>query len=369
MTTRRANQPPAVVLPPNQALAGAGKWPVVGESEPRDDASPWRVSVAGLVSAPQSWDLAELQSAGGEERLVDVHCVTRWSKPGMRFGGVPLRRLLDAARPDPRARFVSFVARSARAHATSLPLADVLALDPLVAFTAEGRPLETRHGGPVRMVVPGRYFYKSVKWLERVDLLAEDRLGYWEGEVGYHNRADPWREERFVVRSLDRRAVAAMIRARDVAGRDLLGMAAPGLDLAGLNARGALLRNADFRRARLTGARFDGANLSNARLDGADLSAASFRDADLEGASLLGCDLRGADLRGASLFGASFAPEPSHPPGHDPGMSDPGMADPGMSAACLDASTRLDRRQLEALNDVQRSYLAAVEAAGLRIDP
>jgi DMSO/TMAO reductase YedYZ molybdopterin-dependent catalytic subunit len=182
-------------LPPNQQLVAPGKWPVVGEKASRADAAPWRVDVTGLVAAPRGWTLDELRALAPVEQVVDVHCVTRWSQPGMRFGGIPLARLLEPCAPLPSARFVSFVARSERAHSTSLPLAEALDLGTLVTLTRDGEPLAPAHGGPVRTVVPGRYFYKSLKWLERIELLAEDRLGYWEAEAGYHNRADPWRDD------------------------------------------------------------------------------------------------------------------------------------------------------------------------------
>jgi DMSO/TMAO reductase YedYZ molybdopterin-dependent catalytic subunit len=328
-----------VVLPPNQQLAAPGKWPVVGEKRPRAGDEPWRVRVRGLVARPRAWLLDELRSLPPVERVVDVHCVTRWSRPGVRFGGVPLGRLLEECGPLPAARFVSFVARSERNHSTSLPLADALGLDTLVAFTCEGRPLEDAHGGPVRTVVPGRYFYKSLKWLETVELLAEDRLGYWEGAIGYHNVADPWREQRYVAANLDRQEVRRLLEARDFSGRDLRGLEVGGMDLAGLNARGAALRDAHFERANLRGACFDGANLSNAHLEGADLRGATFgadagRAADVEGANFRGADLRGADLTGASLFGATFYP-------------DPGGAEWG--PALLDHSTRVDDGALATL--------------------
>src|SRR3546814_21189931 len=109
------------------------------------------------------------------------------------------------------------------------------------------------------MVVPGRYFYKSVKWLERVEALAEDRLGYWEAETGYHNNADPWSEERYIVAGVKKLELRALIQARDFSGRDLLSMNADGMDLAGLKATGARLRNGPFRNATLSGADLPGA--------------------------------------------------------------------------------------------------------------
>jgi hypothetical protein len=330
-------------LPPHQALVAPGKWPVIGESGPRRDPSPWRVEVAGLVARPRSWSLDELRALPPVERVLDIHCVTRWSKPAARFGGVPLRALLEACAPFPAARFLSFLARSERKHSTSLPLADALELDTLVALTFEGEPLAESHGGPVRTVVPGRYFYKSLKWLEKVEVLERDRLGFWESEYGYHNLADPWKEQRYVVPEMDRREVAALLAGRDLSRRHLLSVEAGGLDLAGLEATDAQLRNASFAEAKLPGARFDRANLSNAHFVGADLRGASFRDADLEGADLRGADLRGADFRGASLFGVTFCAEPGDVDGWD--------------RASIDATTVIEPAQVERLSLVQQRFL------------
>jgi DMSO/TMAO reductase YedYZ molybdopterin-dependent catalytic subunit len=333
---------PAKRLPPNQQLVAPGKWPTVGESRPRLDAEPWRVSVRGLVAQPRSWTLAELATLSTVERVVDIHCVTRWSRLGARFGGVPLRVLLEQCQPLAGGRFVSFIARSERGHSTSLPVADALALDTLIALSYEGRPLEEVHGGPVRTIVPERYFYKSLKWLETIEVLAEDRLGYWESETGYHNTGDPWREERYLAANLDRLTVREVLSRRDFSGRDLRGLVAEGLDLAGLDARGAALRDANFRGANLAGACFDGANLSNAHLEGANLQGAGFLGADVEGADFRGADLRQADFRGASLFGVTLCPDP-----HSLG---------GWGPATLDRTTRIDPAVLDKLTPIQADY-------------
>ena len=337
---------PSRPLPPNQALASPNKWPVVGESAPAPGTAPWSVRVTGLVAQPREWSVADLAAMPQVERLVDIHCVTRWSKLDQVFTGVPLTDLLAAVAPEPAAKYISFTARSARGHSTSLPLADAIALDTLVALTHAGQPLPEIHGGPVRTVVPGRYFYKSLKWLETIELLADDRLGWWENESGYHNNADPWREQRYVVRNHDRRALAAMFAARDVSRQDLLGLDGQGLDLPALQAAGALLRNANFRKAKLAGADFAGANLSNADFTGADLNAASLRGADAEGANFIGADLRGADFTGCSLFGATFC-----------------AADADHSPAAIDPSTIIPAAQRADLSDIQADFLAARRAA------
>jgi DMSO/TMAO reductase YedYZ molybdopterin-dependent catalytic subunit len=333
-------------LPPNQALAAAGKWPVVGESVARASQpnEPWSVVVYGLVNKQEQWSLAGLhESFTWEERTVDIHCVTRWSKPGARFGGVRLLDVLEHCQIKEAARYVSFGSRSDKNHNTSLSYQAILELDPLIAFSYEGKPLEECHGGPIRLIVGDRYFYKSLKWLEKIEVLANDRLGSWEGESGYHNNADPWKEERYIVSGVSRKELRALIERRDLAGREFLSIQCSGMELAGLNAAAASLRNASFQKANLRGANFDRARLANAHFEEADLQGASFLDADLEGADFRGADLRGINLIGSSLSGAVFCPEP-----HDQS---------GFKRALIDKNTQYERSQLSALSDAQREFL------------
>jgi hypothetical protein len=319
----------------------------MGERAPRPDDSPWRVTVEGDVQASCSLSLCELESLPQVEQVVDIHCVTRWSKPAVRFRGVPLAALLARAQPTAEARFASFVARSARDHSTSLPLADAVALGALVALSADGAALASERGGPVRLVVPGRYFYKSLKWLERIELLAEDRLGFWESTAGYHNTADPWQQQRYIAGGLSRAELQAVLAARDLSDRNLLGLRAAGFDLQGLRASNALLRDADFSDCKLRDACFDGANLTNARFQRSDLRGASFGGADLEGVDFAGADLRGARLLGVSLLGASFVDDPAAGRG-----------------AIIDGSTQFDRQALDHLTPPQQAFLLAALSRG-----
>lgn len=330
-------------LPPGQQLAAADKWPTVGERLPRKDNAPWTLALSGLVEWPVTLSLFELEQLPQVERTIDIHCVTRWSKLGVRCGGVLLAELLTRARPSAAAKFASFVARSERSHSTSLPLDAALAMESLVALRVEDRPLSIERGGPVRLIVPGRYFYKSLKWLERIELLAEDRLGYWESTAGYHNQADPWREQRYLA-GLSKSEARQILERRDLAGRELLGLHAAGLELPNLRATGAVLRNADFSQCRLRGARFERANLTNARLVGADLRDAKLTHADLEGVEFTSADLRGADLTGASLLAATFR---SEPPGE------------GAAGARINRATRIDPAAVADLTPHQQAYVQA----------
>jgi DMSO/TMAO reductase YedYZ molybdopterin-dependent catalytic subunit len=335
--------PPPTRLPPHQQLVAPGKWPSVGEHAARPPAGPWRVAVRGALAQPLDLSLDDLRALTPIERAIDIHCVTRWSKLGVSFRGVLLAELLAAAGPEPSAKYVSFVAYSARNHSTSLTLAEAIDLDTIIAWECEGQALEASHGGPVRVVVPGRYFYKSLKWLRAIELLSDDSLGYWEREAGYHNTGDPWHEQRYMLPNLSRQQVQAALTRREFAGLDLRSLDARSHDLTGLNARGALLRDADFRNCRLVGANFNEANLSNARLGGAVLAGARFIKADVEGADFSGADLRGADFTGAALLGVSF-------------FTDDADAGP-RAAAVIDASTVILPAALEALLPLQAEFV------------
>ncbi|MEX2120805.1 MAG: molybdopterin-dependent oxidoreductase [Pirellulales bacterium] len=334
-----------IQLPAGQQLVARGKWPLVGEREPSHPSpARWTVAAEGLLAAPRQFTLDELGEMPQLEACIDIHCVTRWSKLAVPFRGVSLAALLAPLTPLPSAGFVSFVARSSRGHSTSLPLAEALELGALVALEAEGKPLSELHGGPVRMVVPGRYFYKSLKWLERIELLESDRLGYWESAAGYHNRADPWREQRYMAPGLNKLQMAKALGERDFAGKDLRSIDARGHDLERLDARGTKLRDADFRGCRLRGACFEGANLSNAHFEGADLRSASLAGADVEGANFMGADLRHANLAGASLLGVTFAAEAADEQGRRP-------------AALVDATTLVERQAIDQLTPLQAAFL------------
>ena len=300
-----ASLEPSRRLPPGQQLVARDKWPIIGERSPAQNL-PDTLTIRGLVRQPKTWSLLELAQLTQTTATMDIHCVTRWSKFDVTFQGVLLRDLLEQTGIDPSVRFVSFNSHSVRKHSSTLPLSDAIQLETLIATRVDARPLELDHGGPIRSIVPRRYFYKSVKWLVEIELLAEDRLGFWEAESGYHNEADPWREQRYMAPTLDRRTAGILIESRDFSRCDLRSIDCSRRNLTGLNAANALLRNADFRMAKLNDSNFNNANLSNAHFENADLRNADFSQSDLEGANFSGADLRGANFTNSSLFGASF---------------------------------------------------------------
>jgi DMSO/TMAO reductase YedYZ molybdopterin-dependent catalytic subunit len=299
-------------IPPGQQLVAPGKWPVIGQREPLDSASPWQVTIGGLVETPVTLSLDRLRSQPQHSMTIDIHCVTRWSKLDANFSGVLLEHLLAMASPTPSARYVSFSSRTENRHSSSLAIDAAIDLQTLIAIDYEGTPLAVGHGGPIRCIVPGRYFYKSVKWVDKIELLADDRLGNWEAESGYHNLADPWLEQRYMAPTIDKRLAAKLIESRDFSGQELRSIDCSKRDLKGLRARQASLRDSKFNEAILDGVDFRQANLANAHFRDAKLANASFVGADVEGADFSGADLRGADFSGASMVGTSFY-QPSDP--------------------------------------------------------
>ena len=184
-------------LPPGQYDVGKS-WPVLtAEPTARIDAERWSLSIDGLVANPTSWSLADLRTLAGTAEDTyrgDIHCVTTWSKLDTSFTGIRLDTLLEVAQPLPEATYV--VEESTTRYRTNLPLDDVTGGKAWVVWEHEGKPLSREHGGPVRMLVPHLYFWKSAKWVSKITLLDHDEPGFWEVN-GYHDRGDPWREQRF----------------------------------------------------------------------------------------------------------------------------------------------------------------------------
>jgi DMSO/TMAO reductase YedYZ molybdopterin-dependent catalytic subunit len=181
-------------IPPGQVLTE--KFPVLhfGRVPDYPDLSRWDLRVYGEVETPFTLSWAEVQALPVTETTLDIHCVTRWSKLDTTWRGVAMTHIAEVAQVKPSARFVIF--HSEYGFTSNVPIE--IALDPqcLLAWMYDGKPLEPDHGYPLRALVPGRYFWKSAKWLRAVEFSAEDRPGFWERN-GYSNSADPWREERY----------------------------------------------------------------------------------------------------------------------------------------------------------------------------
>jgi len=152
----------------------------------------WQLTITdGTTSETFDWDA--LHALGLQTLTTDIHCVTHWSKLGTTWRGVPVPTLLEAAGVDdlPYALVTSY-----GGYTTNVPLEDLVDRDAMVAVEFEGEPLRPEHGGPVRLLVPHLYFWKSAKWLTRIELLDYDHPGFWE-VAGYHNHGDPFLEQRY----------------------------------------------------------------------------------------------------------------------------------------------------------------------------
>jgi DMSO/TMAO reductase YedYZ molybdopterin-dependent catalytic subunit len=180
-------------LPPGQYLTD--KWPVLHAGDvPHVDLATWSLAVTGEVEEPLALDYDDLRALPAADVTADIHCVTRWSRFDARFRGVHWRELAQLCRPKPTARFA--IAHAEQGYTANVPLAALEDAQALVVYEADGEPLTAEHGGPVRLVIPSRYFWKSAKWLRGIELSSIDRPGFWE-RYGYHNDADYWREQRY----------------------------------------------------------------------------------------------------------------------------------------------------------------------------
>lgn len=178
-------------IPPGQfrtddfPVLSAGPTPRI----PLDD---WRFTVATEGGDTHDWTWAQLQALPRETPTVDIHCVTKWSKLDTTWEGVSLDVLLE----DVETAADYALVQSYGGYTTNLPLDDLLDGQAWLVFGYDGEPLEPVHGGPVRLLVPHLYLWKSAKWVRGIQLLLQDEPGFWE-TLGYHEYGDPWREQRY----------------------------------------------------------------------------------------------------------------------------------------------------------------------------
>jgi DMSO/TMAO reductase YedYZ molybdopterin-dependent catalytic subunit len=180
-------------VPPNQRLTSS--LPVLHFGGiPKFDAKTWNFVVEGLVRNPLRLTWAEFLKLPRTISVSDFHCVTGWSRLDNKWEGVTFRTVYDLVKPLDEARFVTIIAEGE--YTTSLPLEDLLDPDVLLAYGFNDKPLSPEHGGPLRLVVPRKYAYKSAKWVRKLRFTREQELGFWETR-GYSNTANPWKEERY----------------------------------------------------------------------------------------------------------------------------------------------------------------------------
>ncbi len=179
-------------LPPGQYVTD--RFPVLHVGDvPTYSPGEWDLTITGLVERPFTIGLDELQAMPSVTLTYDIHCVTKWSKFDTTWTGVRVSDLFSRAGLMPTASHV--LEHAEHGYTTNLPLADITTPDALVAWAFDGAPLEPVHGGPVRIVVPHLYFWKSAKWVRALEVVGRDRPGFWE-QNGYHMYGDPFREQR-----------------------------------------------------------------------------------------------------------------------------------------------------------------------------
>ena len=193
MSKRPISEQLAARVPPGQVLTD--KFPVLtyGPTPPFDPRT-WDFRVFGLVEMPLRLTYEEFHALPRSEMVADFHCVTTWSRLDNRWEGVRIADLMQLVRLAPEARFV--IVHCDGDYTTNLPLHEFLDEDTMLAYRHDGRDLEPDHGYPLRLVVPKLYGWKSAKWVRALEFSANDQRGFREVR-GYHNHADPWKEERY----------------------------------------------------------------------------------------------------------------------------------------------------------------------------
>jgi len=191
--TGKISRPEEMRLPPGQHLTK--DWPTLDLGlTPNISRERWRLDVYGAVENPIFWDFAQFTAQTQTQFTSDIHCVTQWSRFDNHWRGVSARRLMDIARVKDEAKHVIFHAYDG--YTTNVTREVFSAPNVLLAAMWEGKTLTREHGGPVRVVIPDWYFWKSAKWVTRIEFAEKDSPGFWEVR-GYHNEGDPWKEERY----------------------------------------------------------------------------------------------------------------------------------------------------------------------------
>jgi DMSO/TMAO reductase YedYZ molybdopterin-dependent catalytic subunit len=180
-------------VPPGQHLTD--RWPVLHYGRvPKIESSGWTLGLTGTIEKNVTLSYAEFSSLPMVKVSADIHCVTTWSRLNNLWYGVSTGELKKLVKIAPESRFV--IVHAAGNFTTNLPIADFFEYDVLLATAHDHEPLSDEHGGPVRLVVPRLYFWKSAKWVTGIEFSKEDRPGFWES-AGYHNHGDPWTQERY----------------------------------------------------------------------------------------------------------------------------------------------------------------------------
>jgi DMSO/TMAO reductase YedYZ molybdopterin-dependent catalytic subunit len=179
-------------VPPGQVVTKV--FPVLSASnDPEIDIKKFRFRVYGKVEKPYELTWDELMKMPRIKRIEDIHCVTRWSRLGDEWEGISLKAVLEKAKP--KGKYVMEWASSV-GYSTNIPIENAMSENAMLAFNFNGKPLESKHGGPLRAVIPELYFWKSAKWIDGIEVMEENKPGFWE-KRGYNMHGDPWKEERY----------------------------------------------------------------------------------------------------------------------------------------------------------------------------
>jgi DMSO/TMAO reductase YedYZ molybdopterin-dependent catalytic subunit len=179
-------------VPPGQVVTKV--FPVLSASEdPEIDLKKFKFRVYGKVENPYELTWDELMAMPKIKRTFDIHCVTHWSRLGDEWEGISMKALLEKAKP--QGKYVMQWASSV-GYSTNTPIENATTDNAMVAFNFNGRTLETKHGGPLRGVIPELYFWKSAKWIDGLEVMETDKAGFWE-KRGYNMHGDPWKQERY----------------------------------------------------------------------------------------------------------------------------------------------------------------------------
>lgn len=187
---KRASDPR---IPPGQYLTR--DFPVLSLGPTPDvTVDNWKLEIEGLVGSPKSFTWVEFQALPKTVMKTDIHCVTKWSKLETEWQGVSLDYLMELTKVSKSATHL--IAHSFDGYSTNVPIADIKNGKAMVATSFENERITAPHGGPARLFVPHLYFWKSAKWLSKLEFTDSDRPGFWEAR-GYHNYGDPWKEQRY----------------------------------------------------------------------------------------------------------------------------------------------------------------------------
>ncbi|MEO1415364.1 MAG: sulfite oxidase-like oxidoreductase [Bacteroidota bacterium] len=190
---KRRNPDKADRIPPGQYETH--DFPVLSAGPtPKVRLDRWELKLEGLVEEPVTLSWEDFMECPAQTYKVDIHCVTKWSKLDTLWEGVSVDDLLSQVRLKPEAKYALIFCYGG--YTTNLPLEDLCDNKAFMAYRYGGFPLAPEHGGPVRLVVPHLYFWKSAKWVQGIRFLSEDEAGFWE-RAGYHMYGDPWKEERY----------------------------------------------------------------------------------------------------------------------------------------------------------------------------